>query len=105
MASAQVEFTASPDPFTPDQNGLGQITLTWSAPGASTVEVRIGSPTGPLFARGGSHGSSTTGQWTWNGLQFLLQDVSQGEPGKTIATYTAHTVPPELPNQNLLIPS
>ena len=92
IGSAQATFTGAPNPFTPDVNGLGQITLTWSAPSASTVEIRVSSPTGPLFVNYADTGSATTGEWVTDGMQFYLQDVSKGEPGTTLATFTAHAV-------------
>ncbi len=90
--SAQATFTGAPNPFTPDVNRLGQITLTWSAPGVSTVEIRVSSPTGPLFVNYANSGSATTGEWVTDGMQFYLQDVSKGEPGTTLATFTAHAI-------------
>jgi hypothetical protein len=44
-ASAQVSFTVSS--FTPDIYGLGTATLTWSAPSATTIQIRADSVTGP----------------------------------------------------------
>ena len=93
IGSAQATLTGAPNPFTPDLNGLGQITLTWSAPGASVVEIRVSSPTGTLFVNWANSGSASTGQWVTDGMQFYLQDVSKGEPGTTIATFTAKALP------------
>ncbi len=92
MASAQATLTGFPNPFTSDLNGLGQITLTWSAPAASTIEIHVSSATGPLFVNDSNAGSAATGQWVTNGMQFYLQDVSHGKPGTTLATFTAHAV-------------
>ena len=104
MAFSQVTFTGSPNPFPPGLLGGAQINLTWSAPGVSTTEVRIGSPTGALFASGGSSGTASTGPWVIDGMQFFLQDVSGGEPGVTLSTVTAHAALPDLPaGTNILI--
>src|SRR5271163_4456379 len=89
LAFAQATLTGSPNPFTGNANGLGQITLTWSAPDSSSIEVHVNSATGTLFTAGGPSASAVTGQWVTNGMQFFLQDVSGGEPGTTLATFTA----------------
>ncbi|MGA7413324.1 MAG: hypothetical protein WBW33_22810 [Bryobacteraceae bacterium] len=106
LAFGQATLTGSPNPFTVDANGLGQITLTWSAPAASNTEVRVNSATGPIFAAGGPTGSAETGLWVTDGMQFFLQDVSAGEPGTTLTTYTAQAGLPGLPaGTNILISS
>ncbi|MGA7413126.1 MAG: hypothetical protein WBW33_21800 [Bryobacteraceae bacterium] len=92
VCSAQATLTGAPNPFTSDLNGLGQITLTWSAPRASAVEIHVLSTAGPLFANTGNSGSATTGEWVTDGMQFYLQDVSNGEPGATPATFTAQAM-------------
>jgi len=91
IGSAQATLSGAPNPFTSDLNGLGQITLTWSAPGASAVEIHVLSPAGPLFVNAGNSGSATTGEWVTDGMQFYLQDVSNGSP-VTIATFTAQAI-------------
>ena len=75
-----VQFTASPNPITaqPGTPGLGVTTLNWSVSGVSTVEIHLGSPTGPLFAEYGPNGSATTGVWVTNGMTFYLQDTTGG---------------------------
>ena len=55
----------------------GPTTLTWNAPGSGTVEIHIGSPTGPLFTQQGTSGSVTTGNRVTPGTAFYLIDVSQ----------------------------
>lgn len=72
-------LTASPNPVMDcDATGVGQTTLEWNAPNVSRVELRVGSPTGNLLARGSSTGSATTGMWVRNGLRFYLLDASNG---------------------------
>ena len=92
LSFAQATLTGTPNPFTPDLSGLGTVTLTWSAPGASTTEIHVLSPAGTLFSRSGNAGSATTGNWVTDGMQFYLQDVSQGAPGTTHAIFTAHAM-------------
>jgi hypothetical protein len=80
-------LTANPNPIPVcDGTGLGVTTLTWNAPNVTTAQVRVGSPTGTLFAQGGAMGSATTGKWVSNGLQFFLINAANGA---TLATYTA----------------
>ena len=82
-----VTFTASPNPIVSTAT-FGQTTLTWSASGAQTVEVHIGSPNGSLFVQGGSSGSATTGNWVTDGMTFYLEDVSNGKTPNTVNTLT-----------------
>src|SRR5271157_4619180 len=104
ISVGQVTFTGSPDPFTTNADGIGQITLTWSAPGVSTTEVHLSSPSGQLFTRAAGSGSAATGEWVTNGMTFYLQDVSTSTPGSTLATFTAHSASTAglPPNTNLL---
>jgi hypothetical protein len=67
-------------------------TISWNAPGASQVEIHLNSPTGPLFMVGGPTGSTQTGPWVTDGLQFFLVDVSNGHPGTTVGTATVFLV-------------
>jgi hypothetical protein len=62
-------------------------TLTWtSAPVVSATEVRVGSPTGPLFSAARNF-TKATGKWVFDGTTFYLQDVSGGL-NNTLATVT-----------------
>lgn len=85
-------ITANPNPVqTRDVYGLGKTTLAWHSEKTETVEVRIGSPDGPLLSRTGPLGSATTGTWVSNGMVFFLQDVTDGRPltlANTLATVT-----------------
>jgi hypothetical protein len=91
-ASAQVSFTVSS--FTPDVNGDGTATLTWSAPSATKIQIRVNSATGTEFDQGANAGTAVTGEWVHDGMLFYLQDVSSGVPGVTLAAITAHAGPP-----------
>src|ERR1700691_2215098 len=45
-----VSFTASPNPIPVSAGAsFGVTTISWNAPSAQFIEVRIGSPSGPLF--------------------------------------------------------
>jgi glucose/arabinose dehydrogenase len=85
-------ITANPNPFLPDQNGLGQTTVAWTSNVVSRAEVHINSPDGPGLA-GSNPGtfSVPTGHWVTDGMTFYLQDVSNGRPltsANTLATVT-----------------
>ncbi len=72
-------LTANPNPIQVcDGTGLGVTTLSWSAPGVATVQVRVGSPGGPLMFQGGSSGSASTLKWVTNGLVFHIVNASTG---------------------------
>jgi hypothetical protein len=87
-------FQASPNPVIVTAGaGLGSTTFYWSAPSATTVEIHVGAPDGPLFAQGGTQGSATASGWVSDGLMFYLQDVSGGKPltpANTLATLQTH---------------
>jgi glucose/arabinose dehydrogenase len=89
-------ISATPNPIQVcDGSGLGVTTINWNSTQVSSVEVRIGSPSGSLLARSGAgSGSATTGKWVSNGMVFYLQDVSSGLPltaANTLATVTVNT--------------
>lgn len=82
----QLSFTANPSNI--PANDYAITTLSWDTPNNSSVQVRVGSPTGPLFAEGGYVGSATTGYWATAGMKFYLVD---GNSGDTITTLTLGT--------------
>jgi hypothetical protein len=93
--SGSAVLFANPNPIVVNPGQMfGQTMLSWNAPGAAVVEVRVGSATGALFAYTGSQGSAATGRWVPDGTTFYLQDVSRGEPGNTIGTATVYLVLP-----------
>jgi hypothetical protein len=76
-------------------SALGRVRLMWAAPGAETVEVRIGAPSGALFAAGGYTGIASTGLWVSDGMTFFLQDRSNNKAlteSNTLAKLTVHVV-------------
>ena len=89
-------LTASPNPIPVTGSSLyGKTTISWSATDVGDVQIRIGSPNGPLFANG-NRGSAETGLWVADGLTFYLQDVSGGKPltaENTLATLVVRLQP------------
>jgi glucose/arabinose dehydrogenase len=84
-------ISADPNPIhICDGTGLGATTLSWNSSGVLTVEVHVGSPSGPLFARTGpGPQSGVTSKSIADGTVVYLQDVSNGLPltaSNTLAT-------------------
>src|SRR5208283_5854132 len=71
-----IMFSADPSPVPANPGGTdGQTTLIWNSPGSTAgVQIRVGSPTGTLFAQGGPTGYAQTGIWVTNGMEFYLID-------------------------------
>lgn len=91
-AAIPVSFTASPNPI-PVMKGAdhGMTTISWNAPSASVIEIRLGSPSGQLFVMDDNAGSAPTGLWVSDGTTLYLQDVSNNQPrtaANTLATLT-----------------
>jgi 6-phosphogluconolactonase len=80
-ANAGVTFWANPDPYpVMDSIPWGETTLAWNAPGATEVDIRVGSVDGPSMGVQPRDGTVETGRWVRNGMMFFLQDVSGGRP-------------------------
>jgi hypothetical protein len=74
-------ISASPNPFTPNSQVLGQTTLTWTSSGTTNVEIHVDAPNGNMLTGSGPGTfSATTGQWVQSGQIFYLQNVSNGLP-------------------------
>jgi hypothetical protein len=90
-------ISAQPNPFTPNPQGLGRTTLTWTSTGTNRVEIHVNAPNGNLLTGSGPGTfSATTGQWVQNGMTFYLQNVSDGLPStsaNTLATVTMNASP------------
>src|SRR5208283_758386 len=70
-------LTASPNPIVIAPGAVvGETTISWNAPGSSSVEIHVTRATGTLFAEGGSAGSAPTGVWVTNGMVFVLLDAT-----------------------------
>lgn len=90
-------LTASPNPIHVVAGADGATTISWNAPSAQIIQVRIGSPAGALFTDNFNNGSMMTGAWVTNGMTFYLQDVSNGKAltsANTLATLVASVVTP-----------
>ena len=87
-------LTASPNPIPVTGNALvGMTTISWNAPDAQVIEIRLDSPDGKLFTTMGFRGSIQTGAWVGDGMTFYLQDVTSGKPltsDYTLATLVVH---------------
>ncbi len=78
--SRKAIFSANPNPIQVcGEPALGLTKLSWRTKGPTAVEVRLGSPSGRLFARMGPQGQATTGKWLNNGTLIYLQDISNGK--------------------------
>lgn len=76
-----------------DTPANAQQTVSWIVPGSPSVEVHVGSPSGILFAAAIGSGRAVTGNWVSDGMQFYLQDVTNGKSltlANTIGVATAH---------------
>jgi hypothetical protein len=91
---AKGSITADPNPVQVcDGSGLGTTALAWTSTGAKQLQVRVGSPDGPLFsASGPSSGPAKTGKWVVNGTTFFLQNTSDSLPLTSANTLSTVTV-------------
>ena len=96
--SAPPSITASPNPI-PVAAGVtvGQTTISWSAPGSTSVELHVGGAAVPLFAEGLSAGSAQTGNWVNRRYAVYLVD------GVTRATLAGTTVAVHSPGETAAI--
>jgi hypothetical protein len=83
----------SSSPFHPGPDGHGPVTLAWSVPPGTPVEIHLGSPYGDLVSAGESSGSFDTGAWVTGGTRFFLQQPVNGGFGVTLASLTIHAGP------------
>jgi hypothetical protein len=86
-------LTANPNPIPVSGGRAGATTISWNAPSASIIQVRVNSPSGPLFTDNVNSGSMMTAAWVTNGVTFYLQDASSGDPttaANTLATLTVN---------------
>jgi hypothetical protein len=79
-------ISAAPNPIRVcDGTGKGEATLNWFG-NSPALEVHVGAPNGPLFARSGSSGSAATGKTVTDGTVYYLQNVADGLPLTAINT-------------------
>src|SRR5438105_6743107 len=87
-------ISAKPNPFTPNSQGLGQTTLTWTSAGTTKVEIHVDAPNGNMLTSSGPGTfSATTGVWVQNGQTFYLQNVSIGLPQACTTVTTTARMP------------
>ncbi|MGI8928776.1 MAG: glycosyltransferase [Candidatus Limnocylindrales bacterium] len=90
-------IAADPNPVRGDAFGRASVTLHWEAVGSGSVEVHVGQPDGPLFARTDGSGSQQTEHWVTDGTVFFLTGPSDA-PGEvsnaTLATVRIEVLPP-----------
>ena len=90
-------LTASPNPIHVVAGADGATTISWNAPTAQIIQVRIGSPTGALFTDNFNSGYMQTAAWVTNGMTFYLQDVTNNKAltsANTLATLVVSVVTP-----------
>ncbi|MGH9585135.1 MAG: hypothetical protein ACRD4O_19625, partial [Bryobacteraceae bacterium] len=85
-----VSLAANPNPMlVPQGSSVGQTTLSWMAPGHSSISIFQGSVGGPLVTTSTSaFGSFTTPASVADGTTFVLVDPAN--PSATLAQVTAH---------------
>lgn len=87
-------ITASPNPIPVTGSAFaGVTTISWNAPNSTIIQIRVGSPTGPLFTNNVNSGSMATGPWVTEGTTFYLMDVSGNlgiTGGTVLATLVVH---------------
>jgi sugar lactone lactonase YvrE len=82
-----LSFTANPAPIPLNAGStVGQTTLSWNAPGYSSLQIFAN---GALFDDVGTSGSVATGNWVGDGLNFSLIDSASGAPLSTVTVHTA----------------
>jgi hypothetical protein len=91
VKTADTTFGASPNPIVvTDGTGLGLTTLSWSTTKSKSLEIRVNSPDGALLGDVSASGTTNSGKWVKDGMQFYLQDASG--PNKTDASATLAVV-------------
>jgi glucose/arabinose dehydrogenase len=85
---------STPNPIQVCDGSVGASSIGWTTTGPTSVEVRLNSPSGPLFAATGPGPQNRdTGKWVAEGTTFYLQDRTNGAPltsAHTIATTVVH---------------
>ncbi len=76
----------------PTGQTTGSATLNWASVNATTVEVHVNAPNGPLVTGGGPQGTGTASGWVTAGTVFYLQDRTNGAPLTPQFTIAAQTV-------------
>ncbi len=84
--SCESRIWADPNPVEIcDGSAVGSSVIFWEAPVERRVEVRLGSPTGALFATSWGSGRQATGKWVKEGTTFILwEPAAKAELGRVI---------------------
>ena len=98
-ANTTAVFTATPNPIPLNAgSAYGQANITWNVPPpVQYIQIRVGSPTGPIFTTNFPSGSLMTKVWATEGMVLYLQDISNGKPltaQNTLATLIFRTYLP-----------
>jgi hypothetical protein len=80
-----LDFVALPNPA-PVTGSYGTTTLFTDA--TCNYDIRVGSPSGPLFASSTGFSVAATGVWVTNNMVFYLQQQGNTLPGGTLAQAT-----------------
>ncbi len=73
-------MVGTPNPIHLNGATYGQTMITWYAPSSvQYIQIRVGSPSGPLFTTNFPQGSMMTGQWVTDGMILYLQDITNGK--------------------------
>ncbi len=97
MASATADkgesaaLVATPNPIPVSGNDSGTALLTFSAPGVTSTQIRIGSPSGPPVGNGGSSGTVSVGGLR-EGTMLFLQNTGSGDPSSPLNTLGVVTI-------------
>jgi hypothetical protein len=88
-AFAQPTLTLSPAVITTCAvPGFGRTRIFWNVPGADSVQLRAGGPSGTIMGVEPPQGSTGTGDWVQDGMVFALTTAD----GQQLASATARVV-------------
>lgn len=76
--SGSIRADPNPIQVPHEDSHFGETTLSWIVGRRREIEVRVGSPDGPLLSRRTGSGSVKTGRWVRDGMVFYLQNASDG---------------------------
>lgn len=77
----------SPEPASlAHPEALFRALVDWRSSGTARVQLRVGSPSGPMFASGRAEGQARTEDWLMRGMCIFLQDGEAADPTSPAAT-------------------
>ena len=93
VKTADTTFGATPNPIVvTDGTGLGLTTLSWTTTKTKLMDIRVSSPGGALLGTVSPSGTTDTGKWVRDGMQFYLQDAKAANRTDASATLAVLTV-------------